>query len=359
MSVYQLPTVQQIASFFSHLKVKVEASQIKIVDTDSDVGVVMVTYESNDGDSAMVYVDGDHPEPSPIDAIRGACFALVGGKCVMVCSPVPRRPTVVADSFEVSQKDGKFILSVATRAGVMEFPCNVQPTFTPFSEGAMVRVWKCRGKIFHSNNKALQYDRTKWNGCSHKETFERLGLPSDEELFPANVLTDPRCHIFIGVDYHFITDSRQILSTNAGYIVYVGVHFAFDPSGDNSPFKRENVVDDREYAGPWSIKPFDFEPVIMSVPPELDEVLPPLVHQHLSIEEAKDFLKHGFFGAMEFPDPRMSTGDSLHVQLGNYALRIQPSGSFWRNQMRSHDPSVRHMVYMHLATSFTNWHEFE
>lgn len=359
MSSYQLPTVDQIAKLLSHLNPKVEASQIKVLDKDTNTGVVLIGYEVPDGDNAMVYVDGPDPEPSPVDVARGAAFAMVGGKCVMVCPPNPRRPTVVTDSFEVHQKDGKFILTVASRAGKMDFPCDVQPTFTPFSEGAMVRIWKFRGTVYHSNNKALQYDKTKWNGCAHKETFERLGLPSNEELFDDEVLTDPRCHIFIAVDYHFVTDSRQILTTNAGYIVYVGVHYAFDPSGENSPFSRVKSADGREYAGPWSIKPFTYDPVVMTVPSELNTVLPPLVHRHFTTEEAQDFLKYGFFGAVDFPDPRMTTGDSLHVQLGNYALRIQPTGSYWRNQMRAHDPNVRHMVYMHLATSFTNWHDFE
>jgi hypothetical protein len=75
--------------------------------------------------------------------------------------------------------------------------------------------------------------------------------------------------------------------------------------------------------------------------------------------EAQNFLKHGFFVSVDAPDPRMGTGDSIHVQLGGHALRIQPHGSFWRNQIRNHDPNVRHMVYMRLAKSFTSWEDFD
>lgn len=363
MSSYRLPSTKQVADFIRRIRKDVDPDLIVILDQDPETGVVLVDYKTEDVESAIVYIDGENPSSMPSDVVRGSAFAIVNGECVMVCPPTPRRPTVVTDDFEITSANGQFVLSVNTRAGRMSFNSLAPPTFTPFVEGARVRIWKFRGKVYHSNNKSLSYDKTMWNGCSHKATFERLGLPSDEELFPKEVVTDPRCHIFLAVDYHFVTDSRQILTKDAGYIVYVGAHFAFEPSADNIHFKRESHDDKdaREYAGPWPLVPFVYNPPQLDVPAELDHMLPPLSHKPMLVSDAKDFLKHGYFASPEdgFPDPRMTTGDSLHVQLGSHALRIQPPSSFWRNQIRAHDPDVKHMIYTHLAQQFTGWKDFE
>lgn len=359
MSSYTSPSIEEIRSYLTQKYPAVDADKITVADSDVTTGSVMVDYKDDAG--AVYYIDDPNTNLDPVgDAIRGAVFAKVGGELTVVCAPNSRYATVVADSFKVERDGtGRYAVSVHTRSGEQTFMSLTEPTYSIFTEGALVRIWKFRGVVYHSNNKHLQYYRTMWNGLKHQEAFARLGLPTDEELFPSNVLTDPRSHIFIAVDYHFVTDSRQMITKDGGYIVYIGAHYAFDPSGQTGLFKREdNSGDLREYAGPWDLVPFRFRPKTVDVPPIVDHVLPPLTHRHLSFEEANAFLREGFFDGVKVADPRMSTGDSIYIALSNLIVRIQPRGSYWRNTMRNHQPFVKLMVYDHLSVPFTTWDDF-
>ena len=131
-----------------------------------------------------------------------------------------------------------------------------------------------------------------------------------------------------------VTGTRQIFGDSKGYITLLGV-------ADTSEFNKEEKMEVKYIAKELTLDEF---------PGEIKENLGVIAPIKISLKEANDFLKTGFFQGNECSDERLRTGESVIVYVGDERIKVTSSSFAWRNSLRGGNPSIE-CQYYHLVCS--------
>lgn len=283
--------------------------------------------------------------------LRGTVVDLQAS--TIVCSSYGYTPTVARESLTV---DKNHLLLEDVRGTKYNL---VNPTYRIGFEGTIMRVFKHNGVVYHSTHKKINASRSRWGGSmTFLQMYQSLGGPSNEELFPQDVLTSPWVHIFLLVHPDVLLSTKQ--DVGPGYIVYLEVRKVWSGLGP-SPYKHtKDANDPRPYAGKEEPEPRVPRGLVQGFPGTVKEPFL-LAPTNLTLEEANHHLRYGFYQPFndENLDPRLRMGEFLVVSSGTAkettTVRVQSPAYEWRGDiMRDNNPNLLHRMYQLINDTYTN-----
>lgn len=294
----------------------VSPDEIKIVDTKDNL-VMINPVEATNAD--VVTVPG----------IRGSVWELIDANFGKTMKPVYGSLgfslEYVADQIVV--RDGKLFLTNSFDGNVVILETKVSK-ITVSNEGIIYRVTPDN----YMKHDKMDATNSRWGRAHYSTIFTSLGLPSKEEIYKDS----PRdvSHVFMACHKHCVTGSRQVFKDDFGYIVYFG---AVDANSRLVPEKALKFPEMRYE---------DFPSVV-------DRNLGVINAVELTVEQANDFLRTGFYDEARVNDVRLRTGESIiiHTESGE-RIKVLSSSFHWRNQVRNSNPSVPHQYY---SLVFEEW----
>ena len=175
--------------------------------------------------------------------------------------------------------------------------------------GVLFRVSKYKNIVFHSTNKKIIPYRSKWNYSKmFLDIYYDANGPNDKELF-GDVETSPFCYLFTLMDNTLNVSSRQNIQKT--YIVHTYTYIMHEMNELKS----------------WEGKHQDVGGLV-----ENNCVY---IAQNISLNEANDFLKNGYFeNTSHLRDKRLRTGESIFIDDKKGNRYIIESTSFnWRKKL--------------------------
>lgn len=210
-------------------------------------------------------------------------------------------------------------------------------------DGTLMRVFKHNGKVYHSTHRRLHTERSRWGkSMPFEEMYYYLGGPKDEELFSPESKYSPYCHIFIMVHPDVLNVSKE--NVGGGFLVYLGSKKMWSVLPQECPYGEETQIDS-------SLRT---PKVLEALPPNFSRERdgPVIIHpQDVSLTEAHNHLKWGFYPPSSTSDPRLSSGEFIMVYQHNEhgeitdMYRINSISYNWRLSMRDNDPNLLHRFY--------------
>lgn len=335
---YTTPGIGQIAK-----NIGVELEDIRLANVDADANIVMIGSDLSDEKSIA--------NPNLSCTLRGSLFTCKNGVCVPLIVSAGWPEEITADHIDMNpifvESDGEpsmagFELKVGHKTFTM-------PTFslTAGCEGLFIRRYKFRGKVYSSNHTKIDSTKSKGLQCFYGQTFEELGLPSDDLLFPPEKCNDegtyPYCYNFMASKAGCVTGTRQWFKGDAGYITFLGV--AQLGVSTQEDFEKAEYP----YLG---FKTFTYE----DYPSVVDENLGAISPVVLTLEEANEHLIEGFYdngSGKEYADDRLRTGEVVMLNIpGVLPIKIVPPCFHWRNSLVGGNPSPLNQFYKVVANNF-------
>lgn len=299
-----------------------------IIDADKETGL------------ALAHYDETKANMSKYGHIRGVVVDY--NKGVVVCSSFGYTPTCTLDKI-VPQFTGNLELT-DEHANQHTF-LKDNYFFRIGFEGVIIRVFKFDGKTYRSSHKRLDPSGSRW-GTSDTfiEIYDRLQGPDPNTLFNPKAKYSPWVHSFLLVDKKLLVGTKQDVGT--GYIVHINSERMW--SKENCPYPVEEVDDEMA--------------VINSTPymPECGKIDKPFIFKptDMNIAEANEHLALGFWGPIDIPDPRLSTGEFLVLYQKDEKSGVRPyfkvmSPAYrWRTLLRDDNQNIKHQFYFLLNDSY-------
>ena len=168
-------------------------------------------------------------------------------------------------------------------------------------DGAIIRVFKHRGKVFTSTHKKIISDKSSWgNSLSFSDMYRELLGPT-EELFSPSEESSPFTYIFM-MAHPCLQIASRMTSPKLFYLGY---------NGEGTP----------------SVFP-------ATTPAEV-----------LTVEEAEDFLQNGYGPHVETTNSFLSHGEFVMLISDQRCVKVQSDAYRWRTEMRDSDPNIEHLVF--------------
>ena len=222
----------------------------------------------------------------------------------------------------------------------------------PKFEGTLLRVFKHKGKVYHSTHRRLDASRSRWGSSkTFLQMYEELGGPNDSVLFNSESATSPYCHIFLIVHPDVLNVSK--IRVQKGFLVYFGPKLMWSIESSQGNPKYTNI---------------DTELRIPKVSTEIVEdgstIHSPL---NISLEDANLHLRYGFYDAYDDSklDERITTGEACILYVLNSegqiekCLQVQSPAYSWRLDMRQNESNLLHRFYTFLDLSYLRTDTFE
>lgn len=228
----------------------------------------------------------------------------------------------------------------------------------PFFEGIRVRVFYHNGKMYVSNDKKINVDKSKVsNSITFLEMYESLGGPPVEELFNITKKYSPWV-------YHFTISTPETrwvnkIPNSPGVLIFDGPSITY--SNQNTPYDIEDIDFDI-----WDFSEkliTDFSEII---PETSDKKIYSLHPIELSV--ANSFLYNGFNPTINSPenkpdDTRLGPGEAVIITVSPegknpYQIQVWSPAYEWRFGIVNENSHLPHQFYVlanmiHIDTNST------
>jgi hypothetical protein len=207
-------------------------------------------------------------------------------------------------------------------------------------EGVVIRVFKHGGKVYRATHRTLNPIHSHWGRSTYfLDMYWQLGGPKDEDLFDASVDYSPWCYVFLVVHPDLLVGTRQKVSK--GYIALLTINKMWDPVKLNENYPTtvnwKNVDQ-----GPH--KQINFNPEMPAI------ITEPFIYgpQALTLEQANNHLRNGYYAEFPVKDERARSGEFLVLYNFNEQgqvislLKVQSDSYTWRLEMRDDNPNIPH-----------------
>lgn len=211
-------------------------------------------------------------------------------------------------------------------------------------EGVVLRVLWHKSHMFIVTHKKIDSSRSRWGTSKFFVTlYQEAGGPTAEQLFDTSKPFSDTCYDFLVVDSALLVGSRQ--RVNKPYLVLLA----------------ERKYDSQRPADQVAPARGNFK-TTSTIEGQIDESF---IHkpEKLSMEEAYQFLKYGYYDTFEPEDPRMGTGEELIVyeqdEHGDILdiVKIRGVASQFRNEMRGDNPNIKNQFYSKLDLCYPGIHD--
>lgn len=287
----------------------------------------------SDEDTALVHYRDDS-DKSVYGHIRGIFLDLEVG--AIIADSFGYTPTAVAS--ELSESDGCII--VKEKEGITHnFPLG-EAIIKRVFEGVVIRVIWRKNKLYRITHRKINPIRSRWGSSrSFIEMYEAAGGPSAEQLFDTTKPYSSTCYDFLVVDQSLLVGTRQ--KVNKPYIVCLAQR--------NMDIKRPN-----EEVAPGKAS-FVTTDIIGGTVNES------IIHdpKRLSLSEANNHLKYGYYTEFPVDDVRQLTGEAVIIyRITNGAVtdivKVHSPSYEWRLNMRGNNPNIVNQFYALLNSAYSD-----
>ncbi|CAH6419484.1 3 phosphatase [uncultured virus] len=287
--------------------------------TDVDDNLAMVHY-TDDADTVLY----GHLRGILVDLEKGAIVATSFG----------HTPTAVAS--ELVETNG--VITVKDTTGDLHTFETANSSIKRVFEGVVIRVARHKGRSKRMTHRKINAQRSHWGSSpTFLSMYEEAGGPTDEQLFDLRYPYSSTVYVFMIRDKSLSVGARQKITRPCA--VYLA-RYEMD-------LKRPE-----EEVAP-GIANFTTSPLIGG------EVNESFIHEpkSLTIEEANNHLKYGYYNAFDPADERQLTGEAVilyRMENGAVAdiVKVHSPSYDWRVNLRGNDPNVRHRFYTLLNTVY-------
>ncbi len=280
---------------------------------------------------ALVHYKPD-ADMNQFGSIRGLLLDLEVG--AVIAGSFGYTPTVVTNS--LTAIDGK-ISVVDTDGNTHNFTlddCVMKVVF----EGVVIRVLWHKGQLYRITHRKINPFRSRWGSAKSFITmYEEANGPTAEQLFDTTKPYSSTYYDFLVVDQGLLVGTRQ--KVTKPYIVCLAQRTA--------NIKRP----DEEVA----VGQPTFEKVT-TIGGSVDESL---IHdpQNLSLDEANNHLKSGYYNEYPISDDRQTTGEAIIIyRMVNGEItdivKVHSKSYDWRVVMRGNNPNIIHRFYELLSVAY-------
>lgn len=205
-------------------------------------------------------------------------------------------------------------------------------------EGVVIRVIWHKGRAFHLSHRKINPRRSRWGTSSDfLSMYYEAGGPSDEQLFDITKPYSDTCYTFLVVHPSLLVATRQ--KVDRPYIVFLSQQ----KMELNRPLEEVGT----------GCASFVTNSCINGIVPES------FIHEPstLSLEEANNHLRYGYFNAFDTEDPRQLTGEAVIIYrildgVVSDIVKVHSTSYEWRCTIRGNNPNIVHQFYSLLNMVF-------
>ena len=330
-----------------------------ISDSDPSVGLYLLHYDDNTVGAST---------NSNVRKLRGTIVDIESG---IICSSFGYVPTVISDNIVFDSSNGNVRLE-DTDGHIQEFSVH-DAKFQCLYDGCLMRVWKHKGRVYHSTHRRLEASNSSWGNSDYfTALYAKYGGPSDNELFDPEKPYSSLCHIFFIVDRNLMMSSKLPLGDSDGFLLYFGAlpqYYIEGSQGSNdqdlplatypvdevewdtsksSWYNDGNFVSTEATLGSNPIVAFDqVGEGKIQVPCQFDVAM------------ANQILSVGYqpTRAQETSDPRLRTGEAVLCRYvdstgAENIIRIHSKAYEWRLKITNNQPNLLYRAYEMLSDSY-------
>jgi hypothetical protein len=287
----------------------------------------------------------DDADLSTVGHIRGMLVDLEAG--AVIADSFGYTPTSVSSEL-IPVNDRLTIVDTESTTHVFNLnECVIKRVF----EGVVIRVIWHKSKLYKITHKKINSHRSRWGSSRYFVTmYEEAGGPTAEQLFDTTKPYSNTCYEFLVVDQSLLVGTRQ--KVTKPYIVCLAQRTM-----------EINRPDDEVAPG---VPTFTTDDTICGL------VDIPLIHdpQPLSLKEANDHLKFGYYNEFVPDDKRLMTGEAVLVYkmvdgVISDIVKVHSPSFDWRVNLRGNNPNIVNQFYSLLntvypdITSDSQWDSFK
>ncbi len=212
-------------------------------------------------------------------------------------------------------------------------------------EGPLYHIFLHNGKVYHSNRKRLDAEKSRWgNSSTFQDIYEKLGGPADSVLFDLSKKYSPYCYTFILNSPEVVVVSQNVSRnlTTSGQLVCLGYRKMY--SIDNCVYPLDEIDN----------KPVNLE--------NLHNLTFP---QRVSVTEANTYLERGFYQMDN--DENVELTIMTNFKRGEFVIieteegemfRVESEAYHWRSLVRNNNPNYLHRFFEIYDMTLKNSQEY-
>jgi hypothetical protein len=342
---------------------EVQTDQVRypfvISDSDPSTGLYLLHYDDNTVGASM---------NSNVRKLRGTIVDIESG---IICSSFGYVPTVISEKIVYDSNSGNVRLE-DTDGHIQEFSVS-DAKFQCLYDGCLMRVWKHKGRVYHSTHRRLEASNSSWGSSDYfTALYAKYGGPSDNELFDPEKPHSSLCHIFFIVDRSLMMCSKLPLGDSDGFLLYFGAlpqyYIEGSPSSNDQdlPLATYPVVEvewDTSKSSWYNGGNFVSTEATLGSNPivALDQVGEGKIQVpcQFDVQMANQILSVGYQPTrpQETSEPRLQTGEAVLCRYTDstgteHIIRIHSKAYEWRLKITNNQPNLLYRAYEMLNDSY-------